>query len=490
MDDGDLLERFARTGSEEAFAGLVNRYLNLVHSVAMRHTNNPHHAEEITQSVFVILARKARSLTGRTTLAGWLHHTARLVAANFRRSEQRRVQREQEAFMQSTLENDTPTEAIWHEMSPLLDEAMGRLRPKDRDALVLRYFEGRTFDEVGQTLGIEQRAAQKRVARGVERLRGYFARRGVALTSTIIVGIISTNATQAAPAGLAATVASSALQGGSAAAFGLVQATLWQMTLGKLKTAVAAGLAGALIVTVLPTAAKKTLPTLKSDQHEDIFTRVDPFHLENAPEAFVLQPSPNRGYNRSEASLGDGDKFVGRYMGLPCLFGHAYGVPFDAVQLPSGIRNDRYDLLMTQPCLTKDALREELRKQLGLTGRIETRRQNISRLVVARPDAPNLKPSTNKFSYLAFKEDRVARLGRLVATNQPVSRVALVLSDNHVVDRTGLTGNYDFVLEWKLHRNSRTNDLEIKRAMLEQLGLQLLPSSESVEILVLEPTNS
>ena len=133
--DADLLEQFARDHSEAAFTALVERHIGLVHSITLRHTANPQHAEDITQVVFIILARKATTLSRKTILPGWLHHAARLTAANFQRAEIRRIRREQEVFMQSTLRESAP-DPLWRELSPLLDEAMSRLRASDRDALV------------------------------------------------------------------------------------------------------------------------------------------------------------------------------------------------------------------------------------------------------------------------------------------------------------------------------------------------------------------
>ena len=154
LDDHELLAEFARTESEAAFAELVSRHVNLVYSAAQRFTGNPHHAEEITQAVFIILARKAGSLSSRVVLSGWLYQTARLTAANFVKGEIRRQQREQEAYMQSTLtdlsrhsEATAGTENIWQRIAPLLDEAMGHLGETDRNAVVLRFFENKTAQE-------------------------------------------------------------------------------------------------------------------------------------------------------------------------------------------------------------------------------------------------------------------------------------------------------------------------------------------------------
>ncbi len=182
IPDRELLAEFARNESEAAFAELVRRHIALVHSVALRHTDNPQSAQEITQAVFIILARKAASLVRGTVLGGWLYHAARLTAANFRRAEFRRVRREQEAFMQSRIEGASPDTA-WQELAPLLDEAVAHLGAADRAAVVLRYFENKSLAEVGAALGASEDAAQKRVTRALEKLRKIFTKRGVTLAA-------------------------------------------------------------------------------------------------------------------------------------------------------------------------------------------------------------------------------------------------------------------------------------------------------------------
>src|ERR1051325_7361897 len=103
LDDITLLRQYAEQNSEKAFSAIVSRHINKVYSVALRHTRSPHQAEEITQAVFVILARKSRNLGNGVVLSGWLYQTARLSAATFIRSEFRRIRREQEAFMETVV---------------------------------------------------------------------------------------------------------------------------------------------------------------------------------------------------------------------------------------------------------------------------------------------------------------------------------------------------------------------------------------------------
>jgi RNA polymerase sigma factor (sigma-70 family) len=209
-DDLQLLREYAASHSELAFETVVARYLGLVHSAALRQVRDPILAEEVTQAVFVILARKAGSLGRGTVLPGWLYRTTRFTAANALRREACRQHHEHAAYMQSILEKE-PADAVWPEIWPLLDEAMARLRQTDRDALVLRYFENKSLKEVGAALGVQERAAQKRVNRGLEKLRMLFAKRGVALSTMAMAGAISANSASAAPVGLLSAVVTTCL---------------------------------------------------------------------------------------------------------------------------------------------------------------------------------------------------------------------------------------------------------------------------------------
>ncbi len=238
--DMELLREYARQNSEAAFAELVRRHVNLVYSAALRHVGIAAQAEEITQAVFVILTRKAASLPETLILDAWLFETTRLTAFSFLRGERRRQFREQEAYMQSVLQESAP-DPVWPQLAPLLDEAMMRLGRHEREAVVLRFFKGRSLGEVATALNIKESAAQKRVSRALEKLRNHFARRGVDSTAAAIGDAISAHSIQAAPVALAKTVTAVALAKGAAASTStltLIQGALKIMAWTNAKTAI------------------------------------------------------------------------------------------------------------------------------------------------------------------------------------------------------------------------------------------------------------
>ena len=263
-NDMDLVRQYARRKSEEAFATLVSRHVNLVYSVALRHVRDPHSAEEVTQTVFVILARKAGSLGSGTIVSGWLCRTARYASARALTMQRRRQNREQEAYVQSQ-STETESEA-WRQIEPLLDAAMAQLGGKDHDAVVLRFLEGRNFKEVSAALGTSEAGAKMRVNRALERLRKFFTKRGISLSTAIIVAAVSANSVQAAPIGLAASI-TAAVKGATVAAstLTLIETTLKLMAWTKLKTTIVMGAvvlvaAGTATVTVERVKAKAESP--------------------------------------------------------------------------------------------------------------------------------------------------------------------------------------------------------------------------------------
>jgi len=208
MDDFTLLQNYAKSRCQQSFATLVSRYVNLVYSAALRQLRDHHLAEEAAQAVFIVLARKAHSIRANVLLGGWLLQTTSYAARNLRRAEQRRARYERKAAkMNRLIENDDARAQAWEQIAPLLDEGIQKLPAKSRDAVILRYLEDRSSDEVARRLGISEEAARQRLSRAVELLRQYFARRGVAVPAALVAIVLAEQTVQAAPAGLAGSLA-------------------------------------------------------------------------------------------------------------------------------------------------------------------------------------------------------------------------------------------------------------------------------------------
>ncbi len=278
----ELLREYVRQNSDEAFASLVARHVNMVYSAALRKTGNPNAAEEITQVVFILLAKKAAGLQKGTILSGWLYQAARLTSASFLRTECRRVRREQEACMES-FTHGTESE-VWPDIAPMLEDAMGKLNEKERSAIALRFFEGRSFHEIGTGVGASENAAKKRVSHGLEKLRAYFFRRGVTSTTAIIAGAISTHSVHAAPAALASTVTAVAIAKGAAAGIStltLLDGASRLMAWTKAKTAIAAG-AAVLLTAGTTIIATKAVHAARAAHDADVHSRVQVLQQEKA----------------------------------------------------------------------------------------------------------------------------------------------------------------------------------------------------------------
>jgi RNA polymerase sigma factor (sigma-70 family) len=277
-DDAELLRRYAEQRSEAAFAELVRRHLNLVYSAAVRLTRgDAHRAEDVVQLVFTDLARKAAALSRRPVLAGWLYTSTHYATAKILRTEQRRQTREQEAQAMHELLSNAAPEADWDRLHPVLDAAMRELSERDREAVLLRFFEGRGFAEVGAKLNLTENAARMRVDRALDKLRVRLSDHGVTSTAAALAVALANQAVVAAPAGLAATVTGAALSG-TAAAGGSAWAVLQFIAMNKLQI----GIASTMIV------AAGTGAVLQQQTNVQLQREIDALRQENQQIA-VLQ---------------------------------------------------------------------------------------------------------------------------------------------------------------------------------------------------------
>jgi uncharacterized protein (TIGR03435 family) len=491
LDDHDLLAQYARENSQTAFTSLVSRYLNLVYSVALRKTGDAGAAEEIAQAVFVILAKKAGGMSRRIVLSGWLYHTTRLTSANYVRSEIRRQKREQEAFMQI---EDAET---WRNIAPVLEDAMAKLGAKDRDAVVLRFFENKSLREVGLAMGASEDAAKMRVNRALAQLRKIFGKRGLTLSGAAIASAVAAHSVQAAPVALAKTISTVAVAQGAAASgstLALVKGALKIMAWTKMQTAV-------VTVVVVLLVAGSTAVTVKEIQlHHKKYAweilQANFLDFYKAPAQVTIVPTKfNQGGN-SGADSGRGawgiDQPVLAIVQAAFEKDHLRTVV--AADLPSA----RYDYLaklvgpqkrhQNTPINTNwtIALQQKIAKQFGLVGRLEMRNTNVLALMPGPGGPQNFQISDSMPNGQAVA---VSPQGIRTFHQQPPTSMTGELEERFqlpIVDLTGLTNEYDFSFSWYDPNELHPDLKKLNAALRDQLGLELIPTNMPIEMLVID----
>lgn len=238
-EDADLLRRYVDERSETAFAELVRRRIGLVYAIAWRRTQDTHLAQEVAQVVFTALARKAPQLVRHQTLLGWLYRSAHFAASDSVRARDRRQRHEQEALVMQPLETQTP-EPDWRQLSPIVDEVLSQMPAADRDAVLLRVVDERSYGEIGRNLGVGESGARMRVERALERMRQALVRRGITSTAAALTLAIGQQSGAAIPNTLTSVVASKAIS--AAAGMGGVSTLLIFMGTTKTTIAVSAAL--------------------------------------------------------------------------------------------------------------------------------------------------------------------------------------------------------------------------------------------------------
>jgi uncharacterized protein (TIGR03435 family) len=469
--DQELLAHYGRTGSETAFAALVNRHLNLVYSAALRFTNDHQLAEEIVQAVFIVLARKAASISPKVLLTGWLYQAARFTALKQREEYQRRRQREREAYVESAI-NASDHDEVWKQIGPALDEAMNALRPADRDVILLRYFGNRTLAEVGSTLGVNEDAAQKRVSRALEKLRALFGKRGARFTVALLAAAVSANSVQAAPTGLAKTITVVAGAKGAAATastLALVKGTLSMMTWMKAKTLIAVGATAA----VIAGAATWQTASFRSDV------------LDQQPPQVKILPSK---FDGNSHGWGTGGRMAGTGVRVQTIVEAAYGFATSARTVSqSPLPDGYYDYIASLTNGNAEALRQEVKRQFHLIASTQIRETNVM-VLQKKAAAGGLKPST------AGVENcyEVWNSGHYESKYEPLGHFACVLEQScnrPVVDRTGLASTYDLNVNW-IPGDLKDGKWDIvNQKLLLPLGLELVPTNLPIEMLVVEQAN-
>jgi RNA polymerase sigma factor (sigma-70 family) len=290
-DDGTLLRQFLETGSESAFAELVQRYFPLVHSAAQRQVGgDSERAQDVAQSVFTELARKARTLTGRRCLAGWLYNTARFMALRESRSELRRAQRERAFLIMPNDSTESALDLAWKEIRPIIDEVMLELDERDRQAVILRFFQNHSLADISAMLQTTENAARMRVERALEKLRLRLSRRGIKSSAAVLGAALTTCAVSSTTPMQAALVIGPALGAAAAGTLSGSLSLLSFMTSTQLKL----GMAGLALIGV--TTGFVTLQASKQRLVSELAAqKAETRHLaEQLEQAALRAPEPDR----------------------------------------------------------------------------------------------------------------------------------------------------------------------------------------------------
>ena len=396
--------------------------------------------------------------------------------------------------MQSTLSESGPE--TWQQIAPLLDTAVAALNETDRQAILLRFFQKKSLIEVGAAMGVGEEAAKKRVSRALEKLRGFFAKRGVNSTTAIISENISAHSVHAAPAALAKAVMVVAVARGAATSVStltLVKGALKIMAWTKAKTAIVAAAIVLLAAGTTGVAVKTVASARQKAAYEVLFEHPDgsSMHgLEQTSPALIVRPTkyPN---HSSGIWTGSGK---GLYVNAPLnvLLAWAYGVAPSWQVLPEDLPGGGYDYLNTV-ANPNDALRERLKRQFGLAARRETRPADVLALVASDPDRlDSFRTKGAPFAcYTTVK--RGTQIGCF--TNAPLSLLAEQVVEPYFnkpcLIQTDPNVKYDFTIQWE-ESDGKTGDERLKALQsiteerLNQLGLALVPTNLPVEMLVVE----
>ena len=270
ITDATLLRDYVEKRDERAFAELVQRHLGLVYAAALRRTRGQTHlAEEISQKVFCDLSRRAAALAHHPTLTGWLYRSTRYAAIDAARAESRRQKLQQTLTAMPDTSPAPELSADWEQLRPVIDDAMDQLDDRDRELMLLHFFNALTFAEAGARVSLSEDAARKRVTRALDKLRGHLSRRGVTSTTAALGLLLSQPPLAAAPSGLAAVITTSALAAAptSIAATTVSFVFMSKITAPIVSAAVAAGLTGLVWLTTVPDTVNAEQLAALRDEH-------------------------------------------------------------------------------------------------------------------------------------------------------------------------------------------------------------------------------
>lgn len=478
--DRQLISEYSARGTEEAFAALVRQHINLVYATALRQVGDGGAAEEITQNVFVTLAQVSGKLKSHPTIAGWLHQTTLNKSREWLRSELRRRHREQVAFNQDLARSEG--NSVWSPLVPLLDEALLGLREPDRLAVILHFMEGQSFREVGSTLGVGEDTVRKRVNRCLDQLTHFFRRRGFEVPALSAGAPLFALSLHAAPLGLTASATSAGLAASHSAAstLALIKGALKFMAWTNTKTVIAVGV-GLLLAAGTVTITVKGIEALQTPVWQKHYNLS---FVDTLPPQVKILPTLPSTLQSGIAQCGTTNgKALGLGQSIPNMLMMAYQLrPAQLIWNAPLIGAkyswaNGYDYLANFPKDNDKIFQQAIRKTLGLTGRYEAVETNVLILSVRFPHAPGLRAASGESSDNGQRDSYSAR-GRSIGSLMNYLEAEL---GTVIVDQTQLEGEYDIDFKW----DGRTRD-GLKQALLDQTGLELIPTNMTVQMLVVE----
>ena len=301
----ETLAQFASTGEEPAFAAVVEEFGGLVFNGALRRTGDRQMAEEVSQNVFAIAARKARKLSRHPLLKAWFHTTTRLEASKAMQSRRRYRRRIETLAEEMKLDAQSLTveeRENWREALPLLDESLDRLPPVDREILLGRFFEERSFREIAASSGASEAACKMRLKRALSKLNGWLTRRGVTLSATALATCLTAELSKAAPVAVSASLPANAITASS----GVTVTTILTNTLNTMSTAKSAGVAAAIVIALgsIPVAIqhgqanqlRAEFETLEEQITSRASTRAEPGGTVATPTVGKIDSTPVRAF--------------------------------------------------------------------------------------------------------------------------------------------------------------------------------------------------
>jgi RNA polymerase sigma factor (sigma-70 family) len=309
MIDGsmaDPLREYVRTGSSEVFKAIVDAHVDAVYSQCLRQLRNRAAAEDVTQQVFITLAQKAARIPLNSVLDGWLFTATRFCCANYQRAAARRRSAERKAaLMRNEAIEPLRASDFRSQAEPILDDAIAQLGASDRDAVLLRFFQGRSIREVGNTLGVSEDAAKQRICRAVEKLRTYFARQGLTAPEASVVALLGEMIKPAGP-GVAHAAYQAAVS--KAAVTGVLSRASWTWWKVAAGFAAAGAITAAVAVASHDMADQSSSPVSPATVVTPILADVSPARSDGATTQPMSQATPVESFRKLCAAIKADDK--------------------------------------------------------------------------------------------------------------------------------------------------------------------------------------